>query len=76
MEVEKENQTEEMALEDMLLLLNEQVKQLEAEDITLEESFRVYEKGMKLIQKCNDKIDNVEKKVLQMNEDGSLSEMG
>lgn len=66
---------EDMPLEEMLTRLDEHVKQLEAKEITLEDSFHIYQEGMKLIARCNEKIDFVEKKVLQMNEDGSLSEM-
>ena len=46
-----------------------------SEDISLEQSFHVYEKGMKLLRECNEKIDRVEKKVLELNSDGSLQEM-
>ena len=40
----------------------------------LEDSFRLYKQGMELLKYCNDKLDTVEKKMLQMNEDGSLGE--
>ena len=43
--------------------------------ISLEDSFLVYEQGMKLIKECNDKIDRVEKKVLELNAEGVLEEM-
>ena len=66
---------EELTLEEMLQLLDEHIEQLESEEISLEQSFHVYEKGMKLLKECNDKIDRVEKKVLELNADGSLSEM-
>ena len=66
---------EELTLEEMLQLLDEQIHQLESDEISLEQSFHVYEKGMKLLKECNDKIDRVEKKVLELNEDGTLSEM-
>ena len=44
------------------------------EEKTLEDSFRLYKQGMGLLKFCNDKLDTVEKKMLQMNEDGSLGE--
>ena len=31
-------------------------------------------KGMELLKYCSEKLDTVEKKMLQMNEDGTLSE--
>ena len=58
------NKKEERTLQEMLKTLDEQIRQLESEDISLEESFLVYEQGMKLIKECNEKIDRVEKKVL------------
>lgn len=47
---------------------------LEAEDTTLEESFQYYQAGMELLKQCNDTIDAVEKKVLQLNEQGEADE--
>lgn len=66
----KENRTIEEALE----ALDQIADQLESNEITLEESFRVYKEGMELLQYCSKKIDTVEKKMLQMNEDGTVSE--
>ena len=47
---------------------------LEDRETSLEDSFRLYKQGMELLKYCNDKLDTVEKKMLQMNEDGSLGE--
>lgn len=40
------------------------IKQLEEEEISLEASFQLYNKGMKLLKNCNDSIDKVEKKIV------------
>ena len=64
-----------MNLEEGFALLEAAVNKLEKEDISLEDSFGIYEQGMKLIKECNDKIDRVEKKVLELNADGTLQEM-
>ncbi len=66
---------EELTLEEMLRALDEHIQELESEDISLEQSFHVYEKGMRLLKECNEKIDRVEKKVLELNADGSLQEL-
>jgi len=50
------------------------IKKLEDRSITLEDSFQEYDKGMKLLKYCNDKIDKVEKKILIINEDGETHE--
>ncbi len=70
-----ENKKEERTLQEMLKTLDEQIRALESEDISLEDSFLVYEQGMKLVKECNDKIDRVEKKVLELNAEGNLQEM-
>jgi exodeoxyribonuclease VII small subunit len=40
----------------------------------LEDSFRLYRQGMELLKLCSEKLDTVEKKMLQLNEDGTFSE--
>ena len=67
---EKENRSIEEAME----ALDQIAKRLESNEITLEESFQIYKEGMELFQYCSRKIDTVEKKMLQMNEDGTVSE--
>ncbi|MED9904224.1 MAG: exodeoxyribonuclease VII small subunit [Lachnospiraceae bacterium] len=63
-----------MSLEEKFAKLEETVKKLEAEDISLEESFRIYKEGMELLKQCNADIDKVEKQVLQLNAEGELTE--
>ena len=67
---EKENRSIEEAME----ALDQIAKRLESNEITLEESFQIYKEGMELLQYCSRKIDTVEKNMLQMNEDGTVSE--
>ena len=50
------------------------VSQLEQEEISLEESFELFNNGMKLLKECNDSIDKVEKKLIVLNEKQSASE--
>ena len=38
--------------------------------VSLEESFRLYEQGMKLVKYCNETIDTVEKKVRMLSAEG------
>lgn len=65
---------ERMTLEDAFAQLEQVTKALENEDISLEESFAVYQKGMQLLKYCNESIDKVEKKVLVLNGEGKLDE--
>ena len=63
-----------LSLEEAFAQLEEVIGHLETEEITLEESFAEYNRGMALLAKCNETIDEVEKKVLKINEDGGLDE--
>lgn len=46
------------------------VTKMENGDSSLEESFVCYEAGMKLVKDCSAKIDQVEKQILVLSEDG------
>lgn len=63
-----------MSLEENFAKLEEAVARLEADDISLEESFRIYKEGMELLRQCNNDIDKVEKQVLLLNGQGELEE--
>lgn len=73
-EQDRERDEQELSLEDAFVQIEEVIAHLETEEITLEESFREYNRGMQLLQHCNNAIDRVEKKVLQINENGGLDE--
>ena len=73
----KEEKTEKeqvLSLEETFAQIEEVIGRLEAEDITLEQSFAEYNRGMALLAQCNETIDRVQKKVLKINEDGGLDE--
>lgn len=65
---------QEMMLEEAFEKLDGILAALESRDITLEESFQNYQRGMELLKKCNEKIDLVEKKMQLINEEGELSD--
>ncbi len=60
--------------EDALNKLEKIVSQLEDGDISLEDSLKLFEEGIRLSRICNQKLDEVEKKVeiLIKGEDGSI----
>lgn len=66
--------SKETTLEQLFEKLEESISQLERDDISLEDSFKIYKEGMKLVQTCNSRIDRVEKEVLKLNENGELNE--
>ncbi|MCI6005877.1 MAG: exodeoxyribonuclease VII small subunit [Blautia sp.] len=67
-------QTQEKTLEEAFSQLDELALRLEDRETSLEESFCLYKQGMELLKYCSDKLDTVEKKMLQMDEDGTLRE--
>ena len=69
-----QNKTEDCSIEDILSQVEDTIANLEAEDISLEDSFVQYEKGMELLKVCNEKIDAIEKKVLILNGEGETDE--
>ena len=69
-----ENSRQETTIEESLKELDDIVEKLESREISLEESFTMYQKGMELLKQCSGKIDKIEKKMLKINEDGDLSE--
>lgn len=71
---QKKQDMEELTLEEGFEKLDEILSALESREITLEDSFSTYAKGMALLKKCNDKIDMVEKKMQLINEEGEMSD--
>ena len=69
-----EKELENSSLEEMFVSLEEVIQKLEKEEISLEESFSLYQQGMGLLKMCNGKIDSVEKKVLILDEYGESHE--
>ena len=64
----------EITLEAAFEKLENAIEQLEQENISLEDSFKVFQEGMKMVQICNEKISKVEKDVLVLTENGELHE--
>ncbi len=68
----KAEEQEQRTLEEKFSELEELLEQLEAEDISLEDAFAAYSKGMNVLKQCNEQIDRVEKQVMKLNEEGAL----
>lgn len=70
----KKTSDDKKTLEEMFLDLDQVMESLQAEDVTLEDSFALYHRGMELLKLCNDKIDTVEKKMMILDEEGEEHE--
>lgn len=69
-----DTQDNKMTVEQAFELLEEKLNRLEEDDISLKDSFAVYKEGMDLVKYCSESINEIEQKVLKMNEDGELDE--
>ena len=71
---ETEEKKEGKSIEETFGELDLLARKLEDKETPLEESFRLYRQGMELLKDLNGRLDTVEKKMLQMNEDGTFRE--
>ena len=63
-----------ISLEEQFASIEEIIGKMEAGEATLDETFDLYKKGLEKIKAANAMLDNMEKAMLIMNEDGSLEE--
>lgn len=72
--MEQENNKKEMGLEERFAAIESILDQMEGENVTLDESFELYKKGMEQMKAANQALDQIEKAMLVMNESGELEE--
>ena len=65
---------EQFRLEEAFDRIEALLTKLQDKDVTLEESFGLYQEGMGLLKLCNENIDHVEKQMLQIDEEGQTHE--
>ena len=65
-----------VSFEESCLRLEEIIAKLEDEKLSLDESVKLYEEGMKLVTKCNKELMDAERKIkiLTRGEDGQIGE--
>ena len=61
-------------LQDIFAQLDEVIEGMEQEEVSLEETFELYHKGMDMLKLCSDKIDKVEKKIPLLDDEGEEHE--
>ena len=62
--MQKENK--EKDFEELMKNLEEITAQLESENLTLDKSVELFEKGMKISKECNEKLENAEKRITML----------
>ena len=67
---------EKMKFEDALLALEDIVRQLEGGNLSLDESISEFERAVKLVKLCTERLDSAEQKVkiLVSGEDGTVTD--
>lgn len=66
----RDENEEKRSLEQNFQDLEEIIAKMEDRDVTLEDAFFLYERGMKKIKECNEQLDLVEKKMLVITAEG------
>ncbi len=51
------------------------IQKMDDAEVSLEDSFTLYEDGMKLLKQLSGRIDKVEEKVKKLNEDGKMGDL-
>ena len=70
----KETDSSTVTLEEHFANLEQIVAKMEDQNVTLDESFELYKKGLDEVKKANDMLTGIEKAMLVLNEDGQLEE--
>lgn len=65
---------EKITLEDRFANIEGILEQMEAQNVSLDESFELYKKGLGEIKAANEMLDAVEKAMLVLNANGNLEE--
>ena len=64
----------EQTLEKLFTQLEDVIREMEQGEVSLEEAFELYHKGVDKLKMCNEKIDKVEKKILVLDNEGETHE--
>jgi exodeoxyribonuclease VII small subunit len=66
----------EVSFETRMSRLEELVRHLERGDLSLEESIRAFEEGIKLVKECTSVLGEAEKRIQRLTEQGIVTDTG
>lgn len=66
---------EEKTFEENLERLKDIVKRLQSGELTLDDSLKAFEEGVKLSKNLEDKLKNIEEKAVKLFNDGKLDDL-
>ena len=67
--------SETRSIEETFETIDGLIQKLERDELSMEESFEAYARGLALLKECRESIDKVEKNVLVLDESGDLHEL-
>ena len=67
------NNAENVGIEDNFEQLEDIISKMQSDRITVEQSFELYNKGLSLVQDCNNQIEKIEKQI-KIIEEGNINE--
>lgn len=67
-------ENKEISVEEHFSRIEETIEQMERGDISLDQSFLLYQNGIKEIKAVNEMLDAMEKEMLVISQEGSLEE--
>lgn len=71
---EEVQEEKKLSVEEAFAEIEARIQALDSDDISLEDSFKQYQEGMNLLKYAHESIEEVEKKVQKIAEDGSLTD--
>lgn len=71
-----EQEGQEPSLEEIFRELEGIIEKMQDREVSLDDSFSLYEQGIRKLKACNEKIDRVEKRMLLLNQQGGLEAFG
>lgn len=74
-EVREELSLEKRSLEETFAEIETIIEQMEQPEVSLDDSFSLYQRGIGQLKICNELLDEVEKKMQVLTADGSLEDM-
>lgn len=70
----QEAERKEISVEEHFSRIEDTIEQMERGDISLDQSFLLYQNGIKEIKAVNEMLDAMEKEMLVISQEGSLEE--
>lgn len=71
--MKQQTEKETFHIEDAFAEIASIVEKLEAPEVTLEESMKLYRQGVELLAECGGSLDQIEKEMIVLTEEGEIA---